>query len=106
MGNYSDPLFLARLALEKPVENQHRTVKSYRDLSQEEIDLINDIKRTEQIVLRLVLAVQAQVRDTINENPKLAEQAEPLRWLAIAKTDIEKGFMALVRAVAMPVNKE
>jgi hypothetical protein len=30
--------------------------------------------------------------------------AEPLRWAAIAKTDIQTGFMALVRAVAQPTN--
>ena len=29
--------------------------------------------------------------------------AEPLRWAAIGKTDIQTGIMALVRAVAQPV---
>jgi hypothetical protein len=30
------------------------------------------------------------------------EAAEPLRWASIAKTDIQTGLMALVRAVAQP----
>ena len=29
-------------------------------------------------------------------------QAEPLRWAAIGKTDIQTGIMAMVRAVAQP----
>ena len=30
--------------------------------------------------------------------------AEPMRWAAIGKTDIQTGIMALVRAVAQPTN--
>ena len=30
------------------------------------------------------------------------ERAEPMRWAAIGKTDIQTGLMALVRAVAQP----
>lgn len=29
-------------------------------------------------------------------------KAEPARWAAIAKTDIQTGVMALVRAIAQP----
>ena len=32
------------------------------------------------------------------------EAAEPMRWAAIAKTDIQTGIMALVRAVAQPAD--
>ena len=36
------------------------------------------------------------------DNPHRYVAAEPERWAAIGKTDIQTGIMALVRAVAQP----
>lgn len=95
------------------MENQHRKIKGYRELSQEEIDLMNDIKAKGaelmalQAELVLMLAMQKDVKST-TENAEETEEflrfqaAEPLRWAAIGKTDIQTGIMALVRAVAQP----
>lgn len=101
------------------MENQHRKIKGYRELSQAEIDLMNRIKAkgAELLVLQAELEeslgkqrfdVQAAaLSDTEYESPANAEhrrftEAEPLRWAAIGKTDIQTGIMALVRAVAQP----
>lgn len=73
------------------MDNQHRMIKGYRDLSQEEIELMNMIKERGNDLGDFIDRLSAQ--KDIEFDP---------RWLAIAKTDLQKGFMALVRAVAKP----
>jgi hypothetical protein len=71
------------------MENQHKKIKGYRDLSQEEIDAMNEIKAMGEQVGALV--------EKVNEI-----EGVDLRWSFIAKEDLQKGFMALVRSVAQP----
>ena len=87
------------------MDNQHRKIKGYRELSQEEIDLINEIK-AEGVRLE---ALQEKVKQfnlgfmqSSHEADGLTQQAESFRWAAIAKTDFQTGLMALTRAVAKP----
>jgi len=88
------------------MENQHRYIKGYRELTQVEIDLMNRIKEKQREMLALheevILYLQNQ---GVNATPETTEhllRTTPLRWAAIAKTDIQTGTMALVRAVAQP----
>jgi len=71
------------------MDNQHKLIKGYRDLSQEEIDLINRIKGYAEEVGEAI--EEAEGVDSIDQ-----------RWLAIAKTDLQKGFMSLIRSIAKP----
>ena len=71
------------------MKDQHTMIKGYRDLSQAEIDLMNKVKQKAEEVGILLEEMQA--------NKDLDQ-----RWVAIAKTDLQKGFMAAVRAVAQP----
>lgn len=71
------------------MDNQHKQIKGYRDLSQEEIDLMNEAKSLAVQVGDLVAKIQA--------NP-LTDK----RWTSIGQTDLQKGFMSLIRAVAQP----
>ena len=71
------------------MDNQHKQIKGYRDLSQEEIDLMNKAK-----------ALAVQVGDLVAEIQ--ANPATDKRWASIAQTDLQKGFMSLIRAVAQP----
>lgn len=91
------------------MENQHRKISGYRELSQEEIDLMNRIKAKGAELLEL----QAELASMIGqqhfdksrgptEEFERFEAAEPMRWANIGKTDIQTGIMALVRAVAQP----
>ena len=100
------------------MDNQHRRISGYRELSQTEIDLLNAIKAKgaelldlhQHVVVhlasqrqeRLDAAALAGVSDTASELDRHVA-AEPERWAAIGKTDIQTGVMALVRAVAQPV---
>jgi len=74
---------------ENILDNQHKKIKGYRDLSQEEIDLMNVCK-----MLASEVGNTIEKLESVNNIDK--------RWLAIAKTDLQKGFMSLIRAIAQP----
>ena len=87
------------------MDNQHTKISGYRDLTQEEIDLMNEAKQLEA----RCLAFRSNVEKNLNNkaSSKQSEQerytnAQAYRWIAIARTDLETGFMALVRAIAQP----
>jgi hypothetical protein len=71
------------------VDNQHRQIKGYRDLSQEEIDLMNEVKAKGAELGELV----AKLRAT---------QGLDQRWVSIGATDLQTGLMALTRGIARP----
>lgn len=71
------------------MENQHRHIKGYREISQDEIDLMNEIK-TKGIEL-------GELIERIRANPDTDQ-----RWASIGATDLQTGLMALTRSVAKP----
>ncbi|MGA4442575.1 DUF7681 family protein [Ectopseudomonas hydrolytica] len=114
------------------MENQHRKIAGYRELTQEEVDLMNRIKAAGANLLQLQAELYGRLdtdrealRDAarrsidgheVNGYPATVhtgatpeciefrrfQAAEPQRWAEIGKTDIQTGIMALVRAVAQP----
>lgn len=70
------------------MENQHRRIKGYKELTQAQIDGINAVKELGMKVGDLCQDLQNKEVDS--------------RWLAIAKTDLQKGFMSLTRSIAQP----
>lgn len=86
------------------MENQHRQIKGYRELTQEEIDLMNKIK-AEGAALEELLAVCRDVDVLEGKNGDRAHDGrldEASRWRAVAKTHFQQGLMALTRSVAKP----
>lgn len=71
------------------MENQHRKIEGYRELSDKEIEAMNSIKELAGAVGILVEECEAS-------------EALDARWVAIAKTTLQTGFMQLVRSVAQP----
>jgi hypothetical protein len=71
------------------VDNQHRKISGYRDLTEDEIALMNRVKQQEREMLAGI--------DLIAALP-----AVDLRSLALARTNIQQGFMWMVRAIARP----
>ena len=71
------------------MENQHTKIKGYRDLTQAEIDLMNEAKELSEKVGALIhrVSLESETDD---------------RWVSIGKTDLQKGFMALIRSIARP----
>lgn len=91
------------------MENQHRKISGYRELTQAEIDMINDAKELEARCLAFRRRVDLYLRQrAANDAVETARQDDACahRWLAVARTDIETGFMALVRSIARPQPKE
>lgn len=93
------------------MDNQHRKIAGYRDLTEAELALMNKIKATgaqlEALLGELQMHVSAQTVAAMNAadfgaETKRIDQAQPVRWLAIARTDFQTGLMAAVRAVAQP----
>ncbi len=71
------------------MENQHKHITGYRDLSPEEIALMNEVKAKAQEVGALVAKLK--------ESPSIDQ-----RWVNIGNTELQQGFMALTRSVAQP----
>lgn len=69
------------------VDNQHRKISGYRDLSKDEIETINGLKDMEQKLYE-VLGSSLHAPDP--------------RHLAIAKTHLETGFMYAIKSIAKP----
>lgn len=72
------------------MDNQHRKIAGYRELSQQEIDLMNEIKQK-----------GAELGDLV-QRLRESDLALDQRWISIGATDLQTGLMALTRAVARP----
>lgn len=106
------------------MENQHRKITGYRELSQEEIDLMNAIKALGAAIEAVELKVRAHVEAQTDQaygrvfdpemgrkvaygaegkdEQKRLQDATPDRFIALAKTEFQTGLMYLTRAVAQP----
>ena len=69
--------------------HQGLPVAGYRPQNDERVALVNANKETEERILRLIERLQ---KDPVYDP----------RWLSIARTDLEKAFMALNRAIFQP----
>ncbi len=71
------------------MDNQHKLIKDYRDLSEGEIKAMNAVKSEAERIGLLVEELEA--------NTDL-----DARWVSIAKDHLQQGFMAAVRSIAKP----
>ena len=71
------------------MDNQHKQIKGYRDLSQAEIDSMNRGK-----------ALAEQCGEWIKE--LRATEGLDQRWVSIGATHMQEGFMAAIRGIAQP----
>lgn len=71
------------------MENQHRKIKGYKELTQEQIDLMNKVKE-----LGVILGETVQILQDLAPTDK--------RWVAIGRTHLQEGLMALTRSITKP----
>ena len=71
------------------MENQHRHIKGYRELTSEDIKLMNEVKEK-----------GAELGELIEKLNMTLETDK--RWLEIGKTNIQQGLMAVTRAITKP----
>lgn len=105
------------------MDNQHRKIAGYRELSQADIDMMNTIKGMGPLLEGLLAEVgehivagrnpplteadaladlEGRPRPDFNATRERIDRAQPERWAAIARTHFQEGLMALTRAVAQP----
>ena len=90
------------------MDNQHKQIKGYRDLSQDEIDLMNEIKehgeKTAFLLSKLTVLRFNNHRNLTGEVDEisLTQIQESERCLQLAKDNLQQGQMWFVRAVALP----
>lgn len=77
--------------LGRVVDDQHRRIRGYRDLSSDELAVMNELKSAEVEVANL----WRRVRDDAGGDP---------RWLDVARLHLQEAFTALVRSVARPAD--
>jgi len=68
---------------------QHKQITGYRDLSETEIRNMNQVKEMAGAV--------GDFLEVMEQDPTVDK-----RWVAIAKTQLQQGFMALTRSIAQP----
>lgn len=78
------------------MDNQHKKIKGYRDLSQEEIDLMNEGKKLAEKVGEFIEKLNKADFATTSD------QAPDKRWVSIGSTHLQQGFMAVIRGIAKP----
>lgn len=71
------------------MKNQHTKISGYRDLTQDEIDKMNESKRIGRELENMISDLRS-------------DPSTDKRWVNIAETHLQQGIMAAVRSVAKP----
>ncbi len=85
------------------MDNQHKQIKGYRDLSQTEIDLMNEGKALAEQVGAWIAKLRALPQAGI-AGPGL-EDGKPRidqRAVSVGATELQTGFMWAIRGIAQP----
>jgi len=94
------------------MENQHRKITGYRELSQEEIDLMNEIKAAGENLRTLHDRIEAMANEQYQAlggfdaaaSDELDAAYASIEATAEAKRNLQTGLMWLTRAVAKPTS--
>jgi hypothetical protein len=92
------------------MENQHRKINGYRELSQVEIDLMNEVKQKgvelEHLIKRIHKHINDQALIAFKEpddvEARRIQSAAPSKWLREGTTQLQLGLMELTRSIAQP----
>lgn len=86
------------------MDNQHEKIKGYRDLTQVEIDLMNEGKALAEQCGAFVLKLREHKDSNRAPNPADLGRMPVLdqRWISMGATDLQRGFMAIGRGIARP----
>lgn len=71
------------------MQDQHKKIKGYRDLSQEEIDLMNEGKELAEQCRKFI--------EKLNST-----ESTDKRCVSLGKTNLQNGFMWSIRGIAKP----
>ena len=71
------------------MENQHRHIKGYRELSPEEVALMNEVKAKGEELGDIIAKLRALTSNDVV-------------WIDVGELQLKQGIMSLVRSVAQP----
>lgn len=77
------------------MDNQHRKIKGYRELTEVEIANMNKVKE-------LGIKIGELADDLRNARSTDGRMVHDQRWINIGATDMQKGLMALTRSIDRP----
>ena len=83
------------------IENHHHKIRGARLLSDEEVALMNEGKDLAELVG--IYIEKLRLHPDVNR-PDSGNFPVPLdqRWISIGATDLQRGFMAVIRGIAQP----
>ena len=83
---------------------QQPKITGYRQLSEAEVALMNECKALAEACGAYVAKLRTHPDVTRNQAPAGPLDLQPLdqRWISIGATDLQRGFMAVVRGIARP----
>jgi hypothetical protein len=90
------------------MDNQHRKIKGYRELSEADIALMNRIKEAGLMLEGLVNDVRQHISEQFAvahlgpEEIAHLNKTDPFHWTRAATDDLQVALMKLTRAVAQP----
>lgn len=73
------------------MENQHWHIKGYRELSPEEVTLMNEVKAKGEELGDLIAKLRALPSNDV-------------QWIDVGELQLKQGVMSLVRSVAQPTS--
>lgn len=73
------------------MKDQHTKIKGYRDLTQEEINLMNEVKAKGEELGDLIAKLRAL-------------PSNDSQWIDVGELQLKQGVMSLVRSVAQPIS--
>lgn len=77
-------------------------ITGYRNLSPEEISMMNKIKEAGKSLEALVAEVETFTQANLQAGASVANN--PVRWVALGRTSLQVGLMELARAIAKPTS--
>ena len=82
----------------------HPKVTGYRQLSAAEVKLMNEGNELAEICGTYIAKLRTHPQAKPDQSPTIGDALQPLdqRWVNIGATDIQRGFMAVIRGIAQP----
>lgn len=84
------------------MKDQHTKIKGYRELSQEEIDLMNEVKQKGIELGALVSRLDRMSEAAVAAGDLPAINSESRKWVDEGKQLLQLGLMCLTRSIAKP----
>lgn len=87
------------------MDNQHKQIKGYRDLSQTEIDLMNEGKALAEQCGAWIEKLRKMPATSPHMGPFVNPEGAPSldqRSVSIGATELQTGFMWAIRGIAQP----